>query len=235
MSLQYPLPKGTRQTPDMLGDGAMLAFPFLFRVLDATDLAVLVKPVGSALFGAPLVLGVDYTVQGVDVVAGGTVTFASTPGNGAVVRILGLRIPSRLTSVVNAGVVRAAALERELDALELTQQELRRDVDYAVSLQAIFAASPFANLPVTRGQALLALKANATGGMNWLDAVQAALPASESDDNNIRFMDAFWPIGGAAWAFVNTTLTAALAGVGGFSAAQLAALQAQAVAMRNVP
>lgn len=89
------------------------------------------------------------------------------------------------------------------------------------------------NLPVSRGAALLALKANSTGSINWLSAVQAALPPSESDDTNLRFMDAFWPLGGAAWAFVNTTLTAALAGDGGFSPSQLAALQAQALTMRE--
>ena len=88
-------------------------------------------------------------------------------------------------------------------------------------------------LAISRGEAWLALKANSTGSINWFGAVQSALPASESDDSNIRFMDSRWPIGGAAWAFVNTTLTAALAGVGGFSPSQLAALQAQALTMRE--
>lgn len=234
MSLTYPLPKGTRQSPDMAANGVTTSFPFAFRLLDPTDLIVLVQPAGSPTFGAPLVLGVDYTVAGVGLNGGGTVNFTIAPASG-LVRLLGKRVPSRLTSVVNAGAVVSAALELELDATELTMQELRRDVDSAVAQQAILAASPYSNLPITRGQALLALAANSTGGINWLTAVQAAVPPSESDPTNIRWADAFWPVGGAMWAFVSTTLAGALAAVGGFTSAQMTALQAQAIAERASP
>jgi len=226
MSLAYPLPKGTRQSADMVANGVTTSFPYSFRVLDATDLLVLTKPAGSSDFAASPVLGVDYTVSGVGLAAGGAVNFLTPPASG-LVRLMGRRTPSRLTSVVNAGVVVAAALELEFDALEITLQELRRDYDMAMSLQAMIAATPYATLPPTRGQSVRALKANSTTGLNWLTAVQAALPNDESADANIAFNDPFWPIGGVAWTFVQTTLAVAL---GGFTPTQLLALQAQAVA-----
>jgi hypothetical protein len=95
---------------------------------------------------------------------------------------------------------------------------------------------PLSNMPITRGQALRALRANAgTGGAvwpaagNWLKIVEAALPADEGDPNVIAWSDAFWPIGGTMWSFVQAALVAYFSA---FSGAQLAALQSYAVANR---
>lgn len=92
---------------------------------------------------------------------------------------------------------------------------------------------PLTQLPLTRGQGMRALAANATGGGTaWLQIVETALAgahASTQDLTNIAYTDAFWPIGGAAWAFVQSALAAAL---GGFTNAQLAALQQQAITNR---
>jgi hypothetical protein len=95
---------------------------------------------------------------------------------------------------------------------------------------------PIANLPVTRGQAMRALRINAgTGGAawpgaaNWLKVVEAALPADEGDLNVIAWSDAFWPLGGTAWTFVQASLAAFF---GTFTSAQLAALQSYAITNR---
>ncbi len=86
MSLAYPLPKSTRQAPDMLGDGVTLAFPFAFRLMDETDIAVFVQPPGGTDF-ALATLGAQYNVSGLGDAAGGTVDFLAAPAAGAIVRL----------------------------------------------------------------------------------------------------------------------------------------------------
>jgi hypothetical protein len=96
---------------------------------------------------------------------------------------------------------------------------------------------PIANLPITRGQALRALRANggSVGGAaypdtaNWLKIVENWHGADEGDLNIIAFEDAFWPIGGLVWSNAQIALAAAL---GSFDAAALAALQAYAITHR---
>ncbi len=94
---------------------------------------------------------------------------------------------------------------------------------------------PMANLPITKGQAIRALKANGgtlggaayPGALNWWKIVENALATDESDANNVYLEDAFWPIGGGAWAFVQTSLAD---GLGSFT--QMATLQAYAITNR---
>ena len=95
---------------------------------------------------------------------------------------------------------------------------------------------PVSNLPITRGQAMRALRANGgTGGTawpgaaNWLKIVENAVPSDEGDPNVIAWSDAFWPIGGQAWSFTQAALATFF---GTFSGAQLAALQSNAITMR---
>ncbi len=87
-------------------------------------------------------------------------------------------------------------------------------------------------MPVMRGEALRAMKAHSTAGVNWLDAFVAGLnPALTSDDNLWTMEMPVWPAGGHAWAIVKGILNAALSG--GCSDAQIAALQAEALASRE--
>jgi hypothetical protein len=89
-----------------------------------------------------------------------------------------------------------------------------------------------AQLPITNGQGKRALLANSNSGTTWLQTVEDALAASHAstqDQTNIAYFDAFWPIGGLAWSFVQAALAAAL---GSFTNAQLATLQQQAITTR---
>lgn len=96
---------------------------------------------------------------------------------------------------------------------------------------------PSANLPLTRGQAMRALRAcgGSVGAVaypdpaNWLKIVENWHGAEEGDLNIIAFEDAFWPIGGLAWSNVQTALVAAL---GIFDGTALASLQAYAITHR---
>lgn len=134
MSLTNPLPRGARQmTPDYVSDGVNRVYSYNFWIANALDLAVLVQQTGAATF-SPLVNGVDFTVGGAGVEGGGVVTLAVAQPVNTLVRVMGLRIPNRTTSVVNGGSLAAQALETELDVQTATMQELRRDVSAAEAI-----------------------------------------------------------------------------------------------------
>lgn len=160
MSLQYPLPKGIRQVvPDYVADGATtVAFAIPFRFFDPTDIWVGHQPTGSTAAFVQNVLGTDYQISGAGLEAGGTVTFFSPPPAG-LVRIMGLRTPSRLTSTVNDGAIISSALEAELDVQEMTLQELRRDVSSALAALGSVFFIPTLGPP--------ALGSGVDGGMAW--------------------------------------------------------------------
>ena len=126
MSLTNPLPRATRTSAPYLADGvnAIYAVPFWF--LDPLDLVVQINTAGvyTVLRG-----GVGYTANNLGNPGGGLVTLSAVPTAGAIVTIFGRRTPSRMTSVFNGGQVVAAAIDMELDVIEATMQELRRDLD----------------------------------------------------------------------------------------------------------
>jgi hypothetical protein len=78
------------------------------------------------------------------------------------------------------------------------------------------AAPTVATLPITSGQAKRAI---ITSGYT-LETFEANVPADTSNSQNIAYSDAFWPVGGAIWALVQSTL--------GLTSAQIAAIQSTA-------
>ncbi len=95
------------------------------------------------------------------------------------------------------------------------------------STRALLAA-----MPIMKGEALRAMKAHATAGVNWLDAFLAGVgPVATSDDNLVTMEMPVWPTGGAAWDVVKRVLNAQLAG--GFNDGQIASLQAEALGLRE--
>lgn len=158
MSIAYPLPKGVRQVvPDYVTDGvAIVSFPVPFRFFDPTDVFVGLQPTGSGGPFTQAVLNVAYEISGAGLEGGGMVTFFAPPAAG-LCRVMGLRTPSRLTSVVNDGAIIALALENELDVQEMTLQELRRDIAL-VAPTTLFALLPF--LQSAAGNKFLAFDAN---------------------------------------------------------------------------
>ncbi|MDP3554820.1 hypothetical protein [Methylocystis sp.] len=126
MSLSNPLPRATRASPIYACDGVNATFGVPFWFLDALDLVIVVTA------GAVVTTyqeGAGYTATGAAQSAGGAVTLGAPPALGATLQIFGRRTPSRLTSVFQGGVVNGVALDLELDTLEATLQELRRDID----------------------------------------------------------------------------------------------------------
>jgi hypothetical protein len=231
MSLANPLPRGVRQSPVYKADGVTTVFGVPFWFIDGADLQVSVMAPGGGQTATYTGL-VGYAATGAGNPAGGAISFAAPPVAGALVWAQGLRVPNRTTSVVNGGNLISAALEAELDVETVTMQELRRDCSIALQAVQWLAAHSRASFGPARSACLLTLQSNVTGGVNWFSALAAAVPNNESDPFNIAWNDGLWPIGAPIWGYVQTTLNLALAG--GFSAVQLAALQAQCAALQSL-
>lgn len=205
MSFQNPLPPGIRQVvPDYVSDGVTTAYNFPFRLWAAQDLAVLVQAPGANAFSA-LGYGVGYNVAIVGN-ASATATLAAAPAAGALIRLMGLRTPARTTSVVNDGSVQSSALEGELDAVEATMQELRRDVTSAINAAQLAAlVAPIAsNLAsyVTLRQVLSWAAANGV-----LYQIDNAVPADIANAVTIQWRRGLqMQVGDALYSFIEATL-----------------------------
>lgn len=128
MSQQFPIPRTTRGPIVLIASAGQTAFTFPFWVTDGRDIEVRVKIAGGLIFGAPLTFGSQYSVTNLNQNGGATVILPPQVAGNAV-RLRGKRVPTRTTSVVQGGTVRSLQLEQELDLINTTQQELRRDAD----------------------------------------------------------------------------------------------------------
>lgn len=107
------------------GDGANDTFSYTFRILEESDLIVLVKT-GSTW--ALKVLTTDYTVTSVNVASGGTVVFGAgdiPPSGTNNVVIIGSTDFDQLTQLQEGGVG-YLNLEQQLDQITMLLQEIRR-------------------------------------------------------------------------------------------------------------
>lgn len=108
------------------GNGTTTIFAYNFKILDATHLRVYVN-------GAVLPVGIGYSVDGVGVATGGTVTFTSAPANGASV-VLQREVP--LTQPVNTtdnATILSSVLDTALDRLTMQVQQAQAGVDQSIS------------------------------------------------------------------------------------------------------
>ena len=114
----------TAQTPlnRYTANGATTVFAFSFLLLQAADLVVQVVDATGAV--ATKALGTDYTVSGLGVAAGGTVTFTTAPANGYGVIIFRASQIARSTDYQNNGDFLAATVNADFDRLWLTLQEV---------------------------------------------------------------------------------------------------------------
>ena len=97
--------------------GLTTIFPFAFLVFSAEDLVVTVA-------GVEKVSGVDYTVAGVGVQAGGTVTMTTAPTAGQQVQVFRRSKLKRDRDYQTSGDLLADSLDDDIDRLVLVLQEL---------------------------------------------------------------------------------------------------------------
>lgn len=125
MTNPYPLPRETRQTPIIVGDGRATYGPFAFKIWDTADVAARVDR-GS---GDLLPEAVTATKVANQIFDSFTVTFAPalTVGQRAIVQ--SRRLHERTTDVTRGGSISTSGLEGELSRQGTVLQELRRDAD----------------------------------------------------------------------------------------------------------
>lgn len=144
MSIAVPVTRSRRRV-DIAAAPGQTVFNFDFALFDQLDLAVF-RMVSPATSFTRITTG--YTVAIATGNMSATVTFAVAPrptaGDPAVViRLKGQRTGERLSDVTRDGVLRAAALERDLDRLYLQGNELRGDIDDALTATGLSGVPAF--------------------------------------------------------------------------------------------
>lgn len=113
----------TEQTPvnSYTGNGAVVTFPYTFKIFAAADLAVTVDGVTKALT-------TDYTVTGAGNVGGGNVVFVAAPdnaGHNPLVIIRRALTYDRSTDYAENGDFLAETVDGDFDRLVMLVQQLR--------------------------------------------------------------------------------------------------------------
>jgi hypothetical protein len=119
-----------QQTPynTYTGNGVTTVFPYQFKILAAADLAVYVS-------GALKTLNADYTVSGVGINAGGSVTFISgAPAAAASVSLLRAMKRQRLTDYQLAGDFNTPTVNPDFDNPVLLIQDMAVQLQRAITL-----------------------------------------------------------------------------------------------------
>ncbi|WP_024349629.1 hypothetical protein [Aurantimonas coralicida] len=198
MTNPYPLPRETRETSTIVGDGRSNYGPLNFPIWDVLDVVAFVSRADG-----------DFTFEAVtaEKVSGQpfdyfTVTFAPALENGDLAYVQAKRVHERSTDVIRGGALSGAGLEAELSKQATVLQELRRDIDRAIALGPGQSA-PLPMGPLEAGR-ILTVNADGTGvvyGLSELEllALEAAVEAAR---------DAALLANGSGARFIFSTLTA---------------------------
>lgn len=121
----FPLPRATRETEILNGDGGQTYGPFAFKVFDAADLRVSVRHDGGdwqgVSFTAAKVAGLEFDDF--------TITFtAPLPATSDYI-VRSARLHERQVAVTKGGAIGGRPLEKELSKQGSVIEELRRDID----------------------------------------------------------------------------------------------------------
>lgn len=223
MSTGYPINKDNRIRTFTVSAGQTTFGPFTFKIWDVADVALQTR--GSSYESWQYIIGgVTITLTG-PAPAEFTLTKAGlTPG--AQYRVIGLRIPDRITNVTKGGAISSSALERVLDILTTENQEIRRDAAEAFMMADQVRAqadSVFANVspPVSITSAMLvAGVAQANLGFTPEDKAQKNQPTGYAGLDAAGKLDPAMvpdkPFGPAQIEVIQDTAAAMLQGVGGF-------------------
>lgn len=121
----FPLPRATRETETLNGDGSAIYGPFNFKIFDTEDIHIAVLHEGGdwedALFTATKVAGNefdDFTIEFV----------APLPATSKFV-VRSARLHERQLAVTKGGAISGRPLEKELSKQGSVLEELRRDID----------------------------------------------------------------------------------------------------------
>jgi len=115
------------QTPliEYTGNGSTKIFAYPFRILKSTDLRVYLNGVLTTT---------GYTVSGVGVSTGGSVTFTTAPASGITVKLQRSIDLDRTTDYVEGGALRANVLDDDIDRTVMMVQDTRVYVDEQIDI-----------------------------------------------------------------------------------------------------
>lgn len=128
-ALDYPLPRETRESAVLNGDGGTSYGPFAFKIFDEVDVKAYVRPDGAGVFAE-----IDFTVTKTAALAYDTFSIELDEAITAddELMVVSARLHERLISVSRGGALSAAQMEKELSKQGSVIQELRRDVGRAL-------------------------------------------------------------------------------------------------------
>lgn len=157
MTSLYPLPRVTRETSVLNGDGINDTFgPFSnLKIFDTADVEVWRKDTGETVFTKETVTVAKTTS---DAFADFTIQFSDTPPATTEFVVLGARLPERSTDATKGGTLDSDEFNKELSKLGVALQELRRDVARALRYDFGVDGGP---IPTLTPDSVLAT--NATG------------------------------------------------------------------------
>ena len=143
----YPLPRDTRESGELFGNGGTTYGPFGFKIFDVEDVRAYVKPEGAEEYAlAPAtvrkVTGAEFDHF--------TIQFMEPIPPTSRFKVVSARLHARETAVTKGGSIAAQELEKELSKQGSILDELRRDVDIAGDL---VVASSRAQAASSRAQA----------------------------------------------------------------------------------
>lgn len=198
---------------DYVGDGATVSFPYVFKILIASDLSVIT----TNTLGVETVLSYpgDYTVSGIGNTNGGNVVMASAPTNLYQVTVRRIRELKQKTSIRNETEFYQASIEDGLDKLLMIDQQQQEQINRSIKLLVSEGLDFNPALPVLLGQIERVIGTNATGDGLELGPTFTEIETAEA----------------SAVAAAASAAAAAVSASGSTSAATTAALAAAAAAV----
>ena len=143
----------TEQSPtsSFTANGVTTVFAFAFLLLQESDLVVQVTDTSGVV--TTKTLGVDYTIAGVGVATGGTVTFTAAPASDYKVVIFRDSAIERATDYQNNGDLLAETVNKDFDRLWLVLQEIFNGGKGAPTSLRVPNGETIAALPVAADRA----------------------------------------------------------------------------------
>lgn len=155
---------GTSNRMDYVGNGATATYPYNFKIFAATDLYVATRAVGAAA-DTLLTYPNDFTVTGVGVAAGGTMTLtAGVLATGVALAIRRKRPLSQSTTLSNQSAFFANVHEDSFDNFVMVDQQQQDQLDRSLHLPDSVAPSSVSMiLPAPVANQALAWNNSASG------------------------------------------------------------------------
>lgn len=127
----YPIPRQIRQSDIFLGNGGSVYSGFTFKIFDILDVEVWTKATGEVRFSLAAVTVAKLAALPLDDFS---VTFGANQPATTQIVVRSKRTSERSTGISKGTLIDLTALEKELSKQASVQEELRRDLDRAMTV-----------------------------------------------------------------------------------------------------